>query len=76
VYGLHRAQGTHVSWLSLKTKVVGFSGLDLKTGNSSLVICVSKSSRRFLGLDLKTKRTSVYRLRHKTDRGRSVRDTH
>jgi hypothetical protein len=32
----------------------GFSGLGLKTGSSDLVICASKSPRRFLGLGLKT----------------------
>jgi hypothetical protein len=50
----------------------GFSGLDLKTGSSGLVIWVSKSARRFLSLGLKIKQTSVYRLRHKTDGGRST----
>jgi hypothetical protein len=34
---------------------VGFSGLGLKTGSFGLVIWASKSPRRFLGLDLKTK---------------------
>jgi hypothetical protein len=53
----------------------GFFGLGLKIGSSGLVICVSKSLRRFLGLGLKIKQTSVYRLRHKTDGGRSARDT-
>jgi hypothetical protein len=53
----------------------GFFGLGLKTGSSSLVIWASKSPRRFLGLSLKTKWASVCRLRHKTDGGRSVRDT-
>jgi hypothetical protein len=53
----------------------GFSGLGLKTGSSGLVIWASKSLRRFLGLDLKTKQALVYRLRHKTDGGRSARDT-
>jgi hypothetical protein len=46
----------------------GFFDLCLKTGSSSLVIWASKSPRRFLGLCLKTKQASVYRLRHKTDR--------
>jgi hypothetical protein len=50
----------------------GFLGLDLKTGSSGLVIWTSKSPRRYLGLGLKTKQASVYRLRHKTDGGRSV----
>jgi hypothetical protein len=44
-----------------------FSGLGPKTNTSSLVICASKSPRRFPGLDLKTKQAMVYRLRHKTD---------
>jgi hypothetical protein len=33
----------------------GFPGLGLKTGSSGLVIRASKSPRRFLSLDLKTK---------------------
>jgi hypothetical protein len=53
----------------------GFSGLGLKIGSSGLIIWTSKSPRRFIDLDLKTKWTSVCRLRHKTDRGRSARDT-
>jgi hypothetical protein len=53
----------------------GFSGLGLKTGSFGLVIWVSKSPRRFFGLGLKTKWALVCRLRHKTDRGRSARDT-
>jgi hypothetical protein len=54
----------------------GFPGLGLKIDSSSLVIWASKSLRRFLGLGLKTKWDSVCWLRHKTNRGRSVRDTH
>jgi hypothetical protein len=53
----------------------GFSGLVLKTGSSGLVIWASKSPRWFLGLALKTKWASVCRLCHKTDGGRSARDT-
>jgi hypothetical protein len=53
----------------------GFPDLGLKTGSSGLVICASKSQRRFLGLGLKTKQTSVCWLRHKTDGGRSAWDT-
>jgi hypothetical protein len=53
----------------------GFPGLGLKTGSSDLVIWASKSPRQFLGLGLKTKWASVCRLRHKTDGGRSARDT-
>jgi hypothetical protein len=47
----------------------GYSSLGLKTGSSGLVIFASKSSRRFLGLGIKTKQTSVCRLRHKTNGG-------
>jgi hypothetical protein len=53
----------------------GFPGLGLKTDSSGLVTWASKSLRRFLGLGLKTKWASVCRLRHKTDGGRSARDT-
>jgi hypothetical protein len=53
----------------------GFPGLCLKTSRSDLVILASKSLRRFLGLGLKTKWASVSRLRHKTDGGRSARDS-
>jgi hypothetical protein len=53
----------------------GFPGLGLKTDSFDLVIWVSKSQRRFLGLDLKTKCASICRLRHKTDGWRSARDT-
>jgi hypothetical protein len=52
----------------------GFSGLSLKIGSFGLVICASKSLRRFLSLDLKIKWASVYPLCLKTDGGRSVRD--
>jgi hypothetical protein len=53
-----------VSRLSMKTKVVeGFP------------VWASKSPRQFLGLGIKTKQASVCRLRHKTDGGRSTRDT-
>jgi hypothetical protein len=51
----------------------GFPGLGLKTDSSGLVIWVSKSPQQFLGLGFKTKQ--AYRLRHKIDGGRSVRDT-
>jgi hypothetical protein len=53
----------------------GFPVLGLKTGSSGLVIWPSKSPRRFLGLDLKTKQALVCWLRHKTDGERSARDT-
>jgi hypothetical protein len=53
----------------------GFSSLGLKTGSYGLMIWTSKLPRRFLSLGLKTKQTSVCRLRHKTDGVRSTRDT-
>jgi hypothetical protein len=53
----------------------GFFGFDLKTDSSGLVIWASKSPRWFLGLGLKTKWASVCQLRHKTNGGRSARDT-
>jgi hypothetical protein len=52
-----------------------FPDLGLKTGSYGLVIRASKSSRQFLGLDLKTTEASVCWLRHKTNRGRSAQDT-
>jgi hypothetical protein len=54
----------------------GFLDLGLKTGNSSSVICASKSPRRFLGLGLKIKQDLICRLRHKTDVGRSAWETY
>jgi hypothetical protein len=54
----------------------GFPGLGLKIGSFGLVILASKPPRRFLGLSLKTKLASICRLLHKTDGGRSARDTH
>jgi hypothetical protein len=53
----------------------GFPGLGLKTGSSGLVICASKSPRRFIGLCFNIKQASVCRLHHKTDREMSARDT-
>jgi hypothetical protein len=53
----------------------GFHGLGLKTSSFGLVIWGSKSLRWFLGLGLKTKWASVYRLRHKTNEG-GQRETH
>jgi hypothetical protein len=53
----------------------GFPGLGFKTDSFGLVIWATKSPRRFFRLGLKTKQASVYRLRHKTDGGRSARDT-
>jgi hypothetical protein len=54
----------------------GFSGLGIKTGGYGLAIWASKSPRRFLGLGLKTKQTSIYWLLHKIDGERSARDMH
>ena len=67
-----KRRGAQVSWLSLKTKVDGFSRFDLKTGSSGLVIWNLKLPRRFVGLGLKIKQVTVCRLRHKTD-GRMIR---
>jgi hypothetical protein len=44
-----------------------FPSLGLKIGSYGLVIWASKSPRRFLGLGLKTKQTTVCRLHHNTD---------
>jgi hypothetical protein len=52
----------------------GFSGLGLKTGSYGLVIWTSKSPRRFFGLGLKTKQTTVCWLRHETDGRATARD--
>jgi hypothetical protein len=46
----------------------GFPGLGLKTDSYGLVICASKSLRRFFVLGLKIKHVSVCWLCHKTDR--------
>jgi hypothetical protein len=74
-----RRRGAQVSWFELKTKIgdffrfglktggFGFLGLGLKTGSYGLVIWASKSSRRFLGLGLKTYWAKVCQLCHKTD---------
>jgi hypothetical protein len=55
--------------------VGGFPGLGLKTDSCGLMIWASKSLRWILGLELKTKQASVCQLRHKTNGGRSARDT-
>jgi hypothetical protein len=60
---------------SLKADVDGFFSLALKIGSSDLVICTSKSPQQFLGLGLKIKQASVYRLRHETDGGTTTWDT-
>jgi hypothetical protein len=90
--GLHHAQGdeecmflclaskprsTISPGLAYKSVATGFPVLGLKTDSYGLEICASKSPRRFLGLDLKTKRATVCPLCHKTDgRMKMVRDTH
>jgi hypothetical protein len=53
----------------------GFPDLGLKIGSFGLVIWASKSPRWFLSLSLKIKWCSICRLHHKTDGGRSARDT-
>jgi hypothetical protein len=60
---------------SLASKLVVTVSPDL-TSKPAALSWASKSPRRFLGLGLKTNQTSVYRLRHKTDGGRSAWDTH
>jgi hypothetical protein len=50
-----RRREARVSRLSLKTKVDRVPSLGLKTGRYGLVIWASKSPRRFIGFDLKTK---------------------
>jgi hypothetical protein len=67
-----------LGWFSTvwpQNRWLGFPGLGLKTGSSSLVIWVSKSLRRFLGLGLKSKQTLVFQLCNKTNGGRMARDT-
>jgi hypothetical protein len=63
---------------SLTSKPLGWVfGLDLKTGNYSVVIQTSKSPRRFHGLSLKTMWNTVCRLHHKTiGRMKTVPGTH
>jgi hypothetical protein len=84
----HQNQWDNFSWFDIKTGGVGFSrfglkiggggffGLGLKTNSYGLFIWDSKSPRRFLSLGLKTKRATVYRLRHKIDgRMKTTHDT-
>jgi hypothetical protein len=52
-----------------------FFDLGLKTDSYGLIICVLKSPRWFLCLCLRTKQTTVCRLRHKTDGRMTVWDT-
>jgi hypothetical protein len=73
----HQNQG---QWIvsGLASKPLGsVSQFGLKTDSYGLVICASKSPRRFLDLCLKTKRATVYWSHHKTDeRIKTVRGTH
>jgi hypothetical protein len=85
---IHKETRARVSWFGLKTMVdgfsrfsikiggFGFSGFGLKTDSYGLVLRASKSQQWFLGMGLKTKWTTVYRLRHKiNERMKMVRDT-
>jgi hypothetical protein len=62
---------------SLVSKLVATVSLDLtsKSAVGFLVEPQNQGGVGFPGLDLKTKWSSVYRLRHKTDGGRLARDT-
>jgi hypothetical protein len=60
------------SWFGLKTKGDCFL---VWTSKSVAVVWWFVPQNHRDGLWLKTKQTSVYRLRHKTDGGRTVRDT-
>jgi hypothetical protein len=51
------------------------SSLGLKTSRYGLMIWTSKSPRRFLGLDLKTKHATLCWLHHKTDGRMMTLDT-
>jgi hypothetical protein len=62
-------------WFGLKTGGRGFPDTGLKTDNYGLVILASKSPRQFLGLALKIKQTTIYRLCHKIDGRAMVWDT-
>jgi hypothetical protein len=73
-FGLKTGGGCFLQF-SLKTGGSSFPGLGLKPDSSGLVIYVSKSPRRFLGLGFKIKQGLVCRLQHKTDGGRTVQNT-
>jgi hypothetical protein len=70
-----KPMATVYEWFDLKTTQTVFTGLTSKPVATVFSSLTSKSPRWFLGLDLKTKRTSVCWLRYKTDGGRSARDT-
>jgi hypothetical protein len=67
---------TRITYLLVEPQNQGrrFPGFGVKTGSSDLMIFASKSPRRFIGLGLKIKRTTVYRLQLKpTEGGRPLR---
>jgi hypothetical protein len=66
-FGL-KTSGNGFSRFGLKIGGYRFLGLRFKTDSYDLVIWASISPRQFLGLGLKTKRTTICLLRHKTDR--------
>jgi hypothetical protein len=77
VYDVSGLASKPLGWFSLvwpQNRQLGFPCSGLKISSSSLVIWASKSPRRFLGLGLKTKRALVYRLRPKTNGGRTTWD--
>jgi hypothetical protein len=53
-----------------------FLDLGPKIDSYGLVILVSKSPRRFLGLGFKTMHATFYRMRHKIDGSATALDTH
>jgi hypothetical protein len=76
-YGLpSKSVATVFSSLASKLVVMVSPGLTSKPVVSFLVEPQNQGGRGFLGLGLKTKWTSVCRLRHKIDGGRSAWDTH
>ena len=63
-------------WIGLKTTGTVCQWFGLKITGTGLVIWITKSPRRFLGLDHKTKWAMVCRLRLKTDgRMKTARNT-
>jgi hypothetical protein len=62
-----KTTGTVSFGLASKPVPTGFPSSGLKIDSYDLVIWASKSLRRFLSLGLKTKWTTVYQLRYKTD---------
>jgi hypothetical protein len=56
-----------LSRFDLKIGALGFHDLDLKISRYDFMIWVSKQPRRLIGLGIKTKQDTVYRLHHRTD---------